>query len=1601
MASATSYATGSTLASTVVRVIDERSLVLYEDMGRTLAVIRADQTQESYRPFGFGTYVSGVFDRTGYPYTHWREIKFNGTTAAGDYTLTSYDSVNIIPIGLVANKSTMEVTICGLNGLPIRKATYVHTGSGNFSSTPISSEDFTYDVAGRLLTRTLNNGDVSTYTYSNGLLASMTDPAGTVTEYGNYDEVWRVRDVTKKGSTDIVTRLAYNAANQVLTETVGSGQTETLVTSRSYDLSGRPTSVTPPGLGATGIAYDQSARTRITTAPDTGTTIETYQLDGQLASVTGSAVVSRTYTYSLADGGFLTRCDHGTSSRYEKTWTDWLGRAVKTERPGWTGQHAFIEKFSYDATRGLRTKYERLDDSNNRLYDDVLYEYDNHAQLTRSGLDVGNGGTLVTASGLDRVMDTSRAFEPVSGEWWLREETTSYPNGSAHTESLVRTRLSGFGGNRSEVETTTTNGAVITRTVAVNTSTKTVTATTSQAGLGSRTETVVNGLPAGVIASDGLTFSTGYDTLGRASTQVDSRSLTTTIAYKTGSTLPETVSDGTGTLVTYQYDTSGRVKRQGDAAAKYTYFKYNTRGQLERQWGHASPPVEHGYHADYGDHETQKTYRGGTGWTDDDWPGTGDNTGASPGTADTVTWNYHAATGLLNSKTDALGHAVNFTYNACGQTDQRIADRGPSSTVTTTYNYDRSTGELTGVGYPSGTAALTYHYDRLGHIYRVDDATDTRTFDLCACGRTNSETLPSSFYGTRVLTYQYEGSGGVMGRYKGFQLGASANSSSDLEQTYGFTSGGRFDTLATKRNNNATSRTFQYGYLTNSSLVNALSITGGHAFTVTCGYNSTRDLLESVDSQWSGASQAKFEYTHTALMQRKTAKQSGAAFADYWTGSGYSSVYNVYAYNDRGGVETAAMYRGNTVSSSPAATEELPGRRFEYRYDSIGNRTLTRGTAGATGDDEDYTADGTNRYTAKENNVVRFAGTVGPGVAVTVTGATLPADQLDRAWSVQVVPANTGGMVNLSTTVFAANPGGGTAGADLLGTASKTIAVPARSQGFDYDYAGNLTGDGLWTYEYDAEDRLVAMQTDPAAIGTGKIANADARRLEFLYDYLGRRVQKIVRDGRNTATGLYSSTPLKKDRYLYDDWNLIAEFDATSTLTLVRSYTWGLDVQGSLSATGGVGALLQIRDHALSRTWLPAYDGNGNVIALLDSEAGSAAIAAVYEYGPFGEPLRTEIRDNDAAAVSFRFSTKFTDAETGLVCYGHRYYSATLGRFINRDPIEEDGGLNLYGFAGNDGVNGWDYLGLAVGMSEDPFLTITPRSRPPDYRVNPWEDGTTTTSADFLGRRFESAYNNGGVWNSLRITDRPGPVFGNTANAPNRMTGADIAARIELLGQISDEVDSERSWWDRNFGERNPYKEEARRLIMLLGAVGMGIDAYNLASDTPIDARSYDFNSSETGDLATLGHVSQSVGVAAAGAAAGATEALGSAAGKVRIVPSGDGRIRLSSPQAGSLFPRPQPLVFKGTAKHAPGGHGTLMDLDHATAQTLLNRSIQVGKQRYAFHNGKLYEFKSDNAGTWHGYPIPGNEAPPTALRQLVLRNDINPAEYNRLRKGK
>jgi RHS repeat-associated protein len=121
--------------------------------------------------------------------------------------------------------------------------------------------------------------------------------------------------------------------------------------------------------------------------------------------------------------------------------------------------------------------------------------------------------------------------------------------------------------------------------------------------------------------------------------------------------------------------------------------------------------------------------------------------------------------------------------------------------------------------------------------------------------------------------------------------------------------------------------------------------------------------------------------------------------------------------------------------------------------------------------------------------------------------------------------------------------------------------------------------------------------------------------------------------------------------------------------------------------------LTQPMAHAMSVQWTDyGYDNNGNVTELYDGDSGE--IVGQYEYDPYGNTIKAE--GQAARENNIRFSTKEYDSSTGLYYYGYRYYDPTTGRWPSRDPIEERGGLNLYGFVNNDGVDQWDYLGLEI-----------------------------------------------------------------------------------------------------------------------------------------------------------------------------------------------------------------------------------------------------------------------------------------------------------------
>ena len=229
-----------------------------------------------------------------------------------------------------------------------------------------------------------------------------------------------------------------------------------------------------------------------------------------------------------------------------------------------------------------------------------------------------------------------------------------------------------------------------------------------------------------------------------------------------------------------------------------------------------------------------------------------------------------------------------------------------------------------------------------------------------------------------------------------------------------------------------------------------------------------------------------------------------------------------------------------------------------------------------------------------------------------------------------------------------------------------------------YDSNGNLTNDAGVVYSYDDENRLVEwFQGGPSlgALGTA-----------FAYDGLGRLRTRSEYHGDGSDWVLQSAV-----NYIYDGMRVIQERDYANTPAV--SYTRGTDLGGTLESAGGIGGLLA-RSHGYSSgNWSThSYyhaDGNGNITTLVD---GMQTLSASYRYDPFGNTISQS--GSLADANVYRFSSKEFHAGSGLYYYGYRFYAPNLQRWVNRDPIEESGGLNLYGFVDNCPPDRMDPLGL-------------------------------------------------------------------------------------------------------------------------------------------------------------------------------------------------------------------------------------------------------------------------------------------------------------------
>jgi len=1296
-----------------------------DEAGHPYLLKKADLSQTSWS-VSRGTYnpSTNVFtvSSTG---DHWRELKFNGSTSSSGATaVTSFDGQSCESIEMVPNKSTLEITIRIAQGVVYHTETQVYTGTGTTGFFPMTYTDYTYDGYGRLTQSLANNGALTTYSYTDGQLTSTVDPTGIETQF-HYDLIGRVDYSTKKGASagayaaqaDITTTYTLDGANHATQTDVTASGASTQTTTAWYDLCGRLTQQVNNATASdttkcftTSYRYTAGGKIVTATLPSvsgfTRTTVTEIYPDGQTKSITGSAQVAEYYGYRVISGGFKVQ-DHWLASSGSAAWTAkvwyWNGPLYQDWRMGGDGSY-YSEYYVYNTLGQL--SYIWHGDGKG----DHCFEYDTLGKVVREGDDLNSNGVLDLSSS-DRITDYAwQYFSPSGGVWWRRDTTTTYAtlSSSAPTQvARVDTQLSGFtaagsGYTRlSRVDSYDVFGNMTTTYYEVANYGKMAVATTVAPNSSTNAvQTFYNGLLMSSQDTTGVTTTYGYDSLGRQTASIDPRTvgtgLGTVTAYISGTSLVATVTDPNYKVqATYAYDTAGQVKSVMNVLNKYAYYEYYPTGQKKREWGDTTIPVEYAYDT-YGRQYTMTTYASSTAtFTGSSWP-------SSPSSPQVTTWNHQDSTGLLSSKVDASGHTVSYTYTAAGMISTRQWARILSGTthVTTTYSYDTATRGLTGVTYnDSVTPSLTFTYNRLGQQATAGDTTTgTHTFNynLGSTLELQNEivgTSSSDFYGDRRITRGYDTATGAVGRYNRLSVGSSSNAYSDYDMSYGYDSVGRLNQ----------SFWFSYTYVTNSHLIQSVGYPGWN-YTDTRTYHSHYDWPTQRKTTWGSTPviQAQFDYQYddmgriTQVAKTSDNTSTSGMFNRYGNGSEGLTTY--YGYDD------LSQLKSDVTKVGTSSTAILPGRNDSaFSYDNMGNRTLVT----HNGTSLSYTPNTLNQYDSRAvAGAFDVAGSA-PGSTVTVTGGGTSDTAARSASGSYYFDAYA--LTNTSTPVFATltatdnttpTPYTSSTSAYLAKT-PESFNSTGTTDGYDYD--GNLLKDGRWSYTYDAENRLIQMRTLAAVVGSAPLMPATkAQKLVFAYDYLGRRARKTRYEGYNASTDTFSSTSVEDTKFLYDGWNLIKEFDGS--LNPVRNYVWGLDLSGTLQGAGGVGGLLLTYDYATSKILIPLYDAMGNVAGTVDASSGT--LAAAYEYDAFGNTLRES--GTYAGSNPFQFSTKYTDVETSLIYYGQRYYSPSLGRFINQDPIEEDGGLNLYGFCGNNGVNDYDYLGMLLETINGKTYDVAP-----------------------------------------------------------------------------------------------------------------------------------------------------------------------------------------------------------------------------------------------------------------------------------------------------
>ena len=209
-----------------------------------------------------------------------------------------------------------------------------------------------------------------------------------------------------------------------------------------------------------------------------------------------------------------------------------------------------------------------------------------------------------------------------------------------------------------------------------------------------------------------------------------------------------------------------------------------------------------------------------------------------------------------------------------------------------------------------------------------------------------------------------------------------------------------------------------------------------------------------------------------------------------------------------------------------------------------------------------------------------------------------------------------------------------------------------------FDNDGNQTlvktSTGVWSVTYNGENRPVLW----TLINSSTPNSSTPPLISMSYDRMGRRVTK------------------NDQRFVYNGYLQIANFEHQTSNIKLQTFIW--DPTEKIATRPLVWNFSTLQPFNFSTSYY-THDGNKNVSEVV---AENGNIAAHYEYAPFGA-VTTQC---GAAAESnpWRFSSEYAEDETSTIYYNYRHYEPVIGKWLSRDPIEEDGGIiNIYSYLDN------------------------------------------------------------------------------------------------------------------------------------------------------------------------------------------------------------------------------------------------------------------------------------------------------------------------------